>query len=275
MKRALLVSCALLAVLLASCVSAPRTVDRGIYNPKSAPESDMAVLNIHEYIDVLSLDGSSVNWSTPDKKLSPQVVRIPAGVHVFEVRYHTGSVSSVLPIKVIGQFEKGKEYVILGNVMGNRVSIDIVDKKAGESVLLDLGKQKGEDPGVLSTYIKYVLNPTMDEVGNSVRLENEDFVILYKPDMLYSMTDKKTGATVEGRRGFQMDFRMKAGKAYLLETDVSKMTKEQFLDSDYAETAQIVWVPVKCSKDSVTYRYERPESLKGREATFSVTEIRK
>jgi hypothetical protein len=34
-------------------------------------------------------------------------------------------------------------------------------------------------------------------------------------------------------------------------------------------------LPIECDGESVTYKYEKPESLIGKEVTFKITEIKK
>jgi hypothetical protein len=259
--------------LFASCISVPK--DRGIYNPNSVPEEQLSTLYIHDNIDVQKMDEQEVDWNAYSQK---QIVRIPSGVHAFTLRYNDGVRFTPFPMTVIGQFDSGKTYILKGVIDGQRVKSRIAryeNEQEGEDVTLDLNKLQGNDPSVISTYIKYILNPTMDEVGNSVKLENEEYVLLYLPDMVYTLTDKKTGETTQGRRGFSMDFRMTSAKIFLLETDINEMSKEQFLKSEYEDNAQIVLIPIQCSENEVTYRYERPSDLQGVEIVFNITEIKK
>ena len=134
---------------------------------------------------------------------------------------------------------------------------------------------RGGDSSVLSRYIQFVLNPKMKEVGNSVRLENERYILVYEPELAYSLTDKETGIISEGRAGFTANIFLTEGKVYLLEADLSVLSIGAFLASNYAEDAQVVLVPVECSAGEVTYVYERPLELRGDRVTFSITEIQK
>jgi hypothetical protein len=202
-----------------------------------------------------------------------QFAKIPSGIHSFSVKYNDGQRFSIFPMTVIGTFENGNTYLLKGTIVGQQVKFDILiynDNVEGESVALDLNKLRGNDPGMLSQYIKYVLNPTMEEVGNTVVLENEGYILSYKPDMIYTLTDKNTGETSMGRRGFSMDFAMGSGKTFLLETDIESMSKDQFLASNYQEDSQIILIPVACTENEVTYRYEKPVDLEGTEITFFV-----
>ncbi|MDR2796596.1 MAG: hypothetical protein LBB47_07800 [Spirochaetaceae bacterium] len=256
---------------LAACTSMP--IDRGIYNPQDVSEEDLSILYIHEYINVQQIDNTKVDWNRQIRK--PQIVKIPSGVHSFSVRYHDGR-RFTFSMTTIGQFEKGNTYLLKGVINGRKVDLHILlynNKVEGEEVTLDMNKLRGNDPNVISRYIKYVLNPTMDEVGNSVRLENEKYILTYKPDMVYSLTDKETEIISEGRRGFSTDFRMTNGKTFLLETDISNMSRQQFLSSKYDENAQIILIPIDCNEREVIYKYEKPTELQGSEIKFTITEI--
>jgi hypothetical protein len=262
---------------LLSCTSIPverMPIDRGAYNPTNVPEEDLSVLYIHGYIDVHQIDNAKVNWQVQGQE--PQTVKIPSGVHSFSVSYYDGRRVTFLPMTVIGQFAKGNTYLLKGVINVQKVDLHILlynDKVEGEEVTLDLNRLQGDDTDIISKYIKYVLNPTMDEVGNSIKLENEKYILMYKPDMVYSLTDKENGITSEGRRGFSTDFRMTSGKTFLLETDISNMSRQQFLSSKYDENAQIILIPIDCSEKEVTYKYEKPNELQGTEIKFDIMEI--
>jgi hypothetical protein len=262
--------------LLASCASKP--VHLGIYNPERIQEDDLVTLFVDRYIKVNAMDSIKVDWS--ENKYSQRIIKIPPGAHTFSANFDDGNRFTWLPTWVTGLFEKGNTYllkvVINKEKGGNRVSFHIVlynDNKEGDEVTLDLARLRGNDSSTLSHYIKYVLNPRMKDDGNSVKLENDQCILIYKPDLLYTLTNKETGLTTEGRAGFSMNFSMTTGKAFLLETDISEMSSEQFLASNYSENAQTILVPIACSETEVTYRYEKPLELQGRTVTFSITEI--
>jgi hypothetical protein len=261
---------------LLSCTSMPvdnTPIDRGVYNPTNVLEEDLSILYIHDYIDVQQIDSDKVNWNERQKT---QIVKIPSGVHSFSVSYHDGRRYTFLPMIVIGQFTKGNTYILKGVINGQKVDLHILlynDKVEGEEVALNMNKLQGNDASIISQYIKYILNPTMDEVGNSVKLENEKYILIYKPDMVYSLTDKETGVTSEGRRGFSTDLRMTSGKTFLLETDISSMSRQQFLSSKYDEIAQIILIPIDCNENEVVYKYEKPTEMQGSEIKFTITEM--
>jgi hypothetical protein len=259
--------------LCASCGSIPYNL--GTYNFTNVPEEELATLYIHQNLYVQKIDDVEVPFYMT---WGQQKARLPPGVHTFRVTYNDGSYGSIAPMTATGQFDAGKTYLLKGFVNGQWINLRVLrydDKKEGEDVTLDMNKLRGNDPGAVSSYIKYVLNPTMDKPGNSVKLENEDYVLMYLPDMVYTLTDKKTGTTTEGRSGFSMDFHMTSGKTFLLETDIAAMSREEFLESKYEDNAQTVLIPTSCSQDKVTYKYERPEDLQGVEITFDIREMKK
>jgi hypothetical protein len=154
------------------------------------------------------------------------------------------------------------------------VNIRIENSVTEENATLNMQLLRGSDIGVVSSYIKYVLNPTMKENNKSVRLENDTTIIIYKPDMTYTQQNKQTGFVVSGYKGFVTDFLFKEGTVYLYETDVSKITKDEFLNKiDCNNEAQTKFIPIKCSEKSVTYKYVKPESMKDKEVTFNISQF--
>jgi hypothetical protein len=260
--------------LVLSCASVQTPVDRGVIDVDQINDQDLAKLNINEYINIDTIDGKKVNWVNPNQSIRKQFVKMSSGVHAFSVRYNDGNLRSIFPQTVIGKFEKGGDYLIEGDVSNGFLKILIVDSITKNDVSLDLNKLKGDDSSTISSYIKYVLNPTMEENNKTIQLENDQIKLLYKPNMTYSLLDKRSNITTEGYRGFITDMTMKSGKVYLLETDVAKMTKDDFLNtSDYENKAQVILIPVKCSEKSVTYKYLKPEALKDTEIIFVIKEI--
>jgi hypothetical protein len=266
----------LAAGLFTSCLSIPS--DIGAFNPDNIPEENLATLYIGGAVYVEEMDNVKVDWRSLSVFADRRIIRIPPGVHSFSTLYLSVSQYSRGSIMVIGTFESGRKYFLKSIINRNRVKMAIVrydNHWAGEDVTLDVNKLWGNDSSDISTFIKYILNPTMDNVGNSVQQENDDYILLFGPDMEYTLTDKKTGVTTVGRHGFSMSFQMTNAKVFLLETDTQEMSREDFLESDYQNNAQTVLVPIKCTQDEVTYRYERPEALIGNELVFKITEIKK
>lgn len=128
---------------------------------------------------------------------------------------------------------------------------------------------------VTMAYIQTVLNPTMDEVGNSVVLENEEYRITMKPDLAFEWVDKASSTTSVGRRGFVTDVSFSKATSYLLFLDsLDQMSSEEFLEeSNYREESDIAVEPMRVANDTVTYRVVRPTQAAGDLYTFSVTVI--
>ena len=136
-------------------------------------------------------------------------------------------------------------------------------KAIQDTMLLDLESSLEPSDKSVFAYIQYVLNPTMEEVGNSIRLENDETIIIHKPNMQYIMVDKTTGVTTTGMRGFETNVKdFSQGTVYYLEGD--EMSIPDFLEkSDYKSKFQMVVVPVLCDGKTLTV------------VTFSITEIKK
>jgi hypothetical protein len=279
MKKAagILVFC--LAFMAMSCAS---LMDRGIFKGEGIAEGDLARLGIDNSLKIEAVDGEKVSWNNFNfwaNARKPQCVKLKPGSHVFKVKYDDGMMYTPVAQTVVAYLDTGKSYTMKGKLglseIGRlNISIHVFDE-GGKQVSLGAASLGGGDSSPISAYLKYVLNHTMKEVGNSVRLENERAVILFKPDMAYEMTDKETGAVSTGRSGFVMDIAMKEGTEYLLEADLEALSMDAFLKSDYEKAAETVWVPVKCTKTSVTYRYLKPESRAGSTETFSITVLEK
>ncbi|MBU0926644.1 MAG: hypothetical protein KKA67_02740 [Spirochaetes bacterium] len=279
MKK-ILVAAIAVATALSSCVSTPEApvaeralVDRGVYNPKSAAETDLCDLVIHKHLAVSEIDGQKVPWFLPPKELAPQAARIAAGAHVFKINYNDGE-RFTTPFTVIANLAKARKYLVDFEIVGGRVIVSFLDGETRENAVLDTAKMRGDAPGALSQFIKYVMNPTMDGVDKTVVMESDEYVLSFDPDMAFGLLDKKTGEKSVGRRGFVMDFSMKDGRVYLLIVDLDSMSRKDFLDkSGYTEISDYVLKPVAASEREVTFRFEKPESMKGKDYTFAIKVI--
>jgi hypothetical protein len=272
MKRLVFCLC-IVCFFITSCTTIK---DLGVYNPKGLPDVDFATLTIDEKLVVSKVDDKNVNWDYADFRSSrpPRTIKIAPGAHVFQVYYNWDNQISIFPQTVIVNFERNKEYSMKSVVNGNSLAVEIYEIQDGKEikVTLDPKSLQGGDTGVIPAYIKYILNPQMEDIGNTIKLENNELVLMFFPDMSYTLTDKKIGKETLGMAGFNMNITMTEGTVYLLETD-EKMDKEVFLETKYTENAQIVLVPIKCDATNVTYRYSKPEEVAGTEITFSITEI--
>ena len=136
---------------------------------------------------------------------------------------------------------------------------------------LDVSALRGEADTPLSRFIRYVLNPTMDDTGETVTMENRDLTLTFEPDMIYTLTDRRNGSVEHGRNGFKMDFAISEGEVYLLEVDPDTMTREEFLEeSDYLNVAETVLAVVDASANSVVFEYRKPQSLAGEQLALDL-----
>ena len=122
-------------------------------------------------------------------------------------------------------------------------------------------------------YAHFILDPVGDDKKKTVRLENDDYRLDFKPGLEYTFLDKKAGTETRGRDTFSIDLKGNEGsKVFLAEMDPSTMTKDAFLKDDvYVRLAGTVLVPVAVSATKVTYRVLKPEAAKDQSWIFSVT----
>lgn len=261
----------IICVGLLSCQTTHAPIDRGIINPDGISEAELVTLITNESIDIRKIDGKNTNFNNETHDQHSQTVKINPGVHTFDIYFNNGAVFTVFPKSVVANLEQGKTYYIKGEVIKKQLKISFIDTVDKNDVVLDMNQLQGNSQTTTSLYIKYILNPTMEKSNRSVQIENDKTIICFNPDMTFSMTDKEKKTETMGYSGFNMSFSMNDAKVYLLETDVSKMTKDDFLNkSNYVETAQTVLIPIKCTETSVTYKYVRPVSLVDQEISFSI-----
>jgi len=254
--------------LLAGCTTVP--VDLGVYNPADADVEDLVDVTIMGFIEVSAVDGEEVDWSQ-GRGFPDRVVKLAPGIHVLEVRYKSAQQIALASQEVIANLKAGDSYVVGASIQGGRVSYSIVSS-TGETAMLDVNALRGEsEESMMSRFLKYVMNPTMDEVGKTVRMANDSMVLSFYPDMVFEMTNKNTGETTVGRRGFIMDLAMTEGTLYLLETDTDAMSREEFLESsDYTQNADFTLIPIACTQDSVTLEYVTPAERAGEQLVLSI-----
>jgi hypothetical protein len=269
-KRRLPVICA--AVLLLMFASCDVPVDRGVFNPINAAPDQLVTVKIAPNLAVSKVDNYQVHWTRPDNNYS-QVVKISPGIHMFEISYNDGVTWTMQPIAAVAKFSPGNIYSISETINGASISIQIGYKKNGveESALFNMNSLS-ENDGPLAVYVKYVFNPTLASSDGKVLLSNDDKEILFEHDLVYRMTDKKTGAKTEGRYAIEMDFTM-GGRIYFLEADVNELSSEAFLNGAFRQEAQIIATPVTCDGNTVTFMYAKPENLAGEEDDYTITDL--
>jgi hypothetical protein len=133
-----------------------------------------------------------------------------------------------------------------------------------------------------ASYMRYIINP-IDTTGSSILLENDETVIIFKPDMIFESTDKKTGKKTEGRNivytGLINEYnrtKMDSVKIYLFESDINRVSLEQFLGAtaDLDGRADSILVPVSCTETAVRYLYLKPVQLRNKEISFEIRVIK-
>jgi len=265
----------LITSLLISCATDPKNrkpFDRGVYNPNDIPEEELSTLYIAECMTVNKINDEKVEWVRKADLTGNlyQTVKIPKGLNVLYVNFNSGRFYTNSTIPISAQFEGGKTYILSFNANQSKTSMSF-------HIYLydDKNKIKGEEVTILRNYqpayvnyFIYVLSPARNK---TVILENDDFLIEFKPDMVYTLTNKKTKRKTEGRAGFIMDPKTSMGTVYLYETNISVISREQFLSGPYQKEAQIVLLLLlNCSSNEVGFRYEKPSSQEGTEVKFSI-----
>lgn len=95
-------------------------------------------------------------------------------------------------------------------------------------------------------------------------MENTEYTLIFKPDIIFTLFNKKTNELFTGRKGFTVDLNSQVSKVYLLIADPNAMSKDDFLkNNNYIEKAQFVLVPVECTNNKVKFKVEKPTDLAG------------
>jgi hypothetical protein len=247
-------------------------IDRGVFNPTSVAPDQLVEVRIAPNLAISKVDNYQVYWTRPDNNYS-QVVKMSPGIHMFEIQYNDGNTWTMQPISAIAKFVTGSRYTINQSISGANIAIQISAKKGGveESALFNMNSLSNDD-GPLAAYVKSVFNPTLVNAEGKTLLTNDSEEILFEHDLVYHKTDKKTGKKTEGRYAIEMDFAM-GGRIYFFEIPLNTLSSEDFLASNFRQTAQIVASPVQCDGKTVTYQYSKPESIAGQEAVYSITDL--
>jgi hypothetical protein len=258
-----------LVLIFASC-DVP--ADRGMFNLTGAEENQLVTVKIDPNLTISRVNDRQVDWRKPDNNYS-QVVRMAPGIYMFEVNYDDGNTRTLQPVYAVAKLTNGNKYTISQSINGVSITIQISTKKNGveESAIFNMNSLS-EDDGPLAVYVINVLNPTLVNPDAKILLSNDNEDILFEHDLVYRKTDKNTDQKTEGRYAIEMDFSM-GGRIYFLETDLSTLSMEDFLNSDFRQQAQVIAVPVICDGKTVTYRYTKPESLDGKEEVYTITNL--
>jgi len=282
MKKLALVMAAALTVLFVSCASMGGTVeplDQGYYPAGEEVENSVEII-VGPNLTITAIDDGQdtklhmytetvPGWTAKIKKSREQLFRLSPGVHTVSVCFDNGQQYTIFANTMIIMLQEGNQYKITYDIInGSSVVYDCVNADTLESAKLDRAALAGNGQSVISAFIDAVLNPTMDEVGQTVIQENDDFILTTYKGLKFELTDKASGTTEKGMRTFVTDFTMTSGTVYLCVTDMTD--KDEFLNSDYANNSKYVLEVTACDRDTATYTYKKPEEKAGQTVKFDV-----
>jgi tetratricopeptide (TPR) repeat protein len=116
----------------------------------------------------------------------------------------------------------------------------------------------------ISRFILDVIYPTLEDNNQNVRLVNQELVLAFEPDQIFTLTNLTTGSTFRGRRGFEITTDLTSGTLYLLQVDPAKMSREDFNQNrGYLRSADTVLQIVENDGTQVTFEFLRPAGLIG------------
>ena len=278
MKKLALIMAAALTVLFVSCASMGGTVeplDQGFYPAGQEAESSVEII-VDSNLVITGIDDKANNfamgvegWSGKKSAKQQQLFRLSPGVHTVSVKFNDGNRYTMFSNVLILNLEKGNQYKITYTIGDGSVNYDCINVDTLESAKLDRAALAGNGESVMSAFIGAVLNPTMDDVGQTVIQENDDYILTTYPGLKFELTDKKTGKTEKGMRTFVTNFTMTTGTVYLYVTDMTD--KDEFLNSDYANNSQYIFTVTACDRKTVTYTYKKPDDKAGQTITFNVS----
>ena len=132
----------------------------------------------------------------------------------------------------------------------------------------DITIKSTEDQFILPFYSSHLMQPAQQ--GGTVRLENNKYVLVYRPNNIYSFTEKENGRTIEGSYRFYTALSEYSaehnGKVFLFD----EILPERQINRRKANT---VLIPIKATKTEVIYLYQKPIELFGTEIRFNITGI--
>ncbi|MDR0495882.1 MAG: hypothetical protein LBG95_09690 [Treponema sp.] len=264
----------IIGVLLAlSCASQP--VDLNAFNPENIPDNELVTVYVHGYCKVQNVDNIFVGRLPSEGRY--RIFKIPPGIHTFYTRFDNGNAATYLPVPVKAQFEKGNMYLLSNRVAFSTETVTYHislynNRERGKEVTLEL-----ENEFPVSAYFNTIVVPALQ--GNSVKLENSKYLLFYKPDNLYALTDKETGITTEGSYVFPIDARGErsqinlCGKVFLFDFEIPTLSHRTWgFDQRKAQT---IFNPIYVTETEIIYLCEKPLELRGTEITFSIAEIDK
>ena len=270
MRILLAAAATIVCIIISSCASMGgklEPLDQGLYPIGEEPESSVEI-TVGPNLIITGIDKGndfSLNlFPAPvegfkAKKLpkQEQIFRLKPGVHTVNVIYNSGNQYAMISNTLIANFQEGNQYRIDYEIVADSVKYTCVNSATNESALLDRAALAGNTESTMSAFIGAVLNPTMDDVGQTVIQGNDDYILTTYPGLKFELTDKATGTVEKGMRTFVTDFTLTSGTVYLCVTDMTD--KDEFLNSDYANNSKYVLTVTACDRKTVTYTYQKPE----------------
>jgi len=263
----------LLPFILISCATTQHEpLNRGIINPDNVPEEELATLYISELLGVYKINDEDVVWKRKRSGNQYQVVKIPQGVNVLHVQFEADQYYTTSSTPVAAQFEGGKTYILTGktNLANTLVNFHIHsydEKTVGDEVTLGKDRPKITYFIISMEFTKYFLTPAEKK---KIKLESYEFNLELKPGEVYKLTNRKTKVKTEGKFEIISDPKNGMNRLYLMETNNTALSKEQFLSSSYYDNAQMILLLLDCYKENVLFRIEKPSPLTWKEILFRI-----
>jgi len=272
-----------IVILIFSVTMSCATVDLGTYNPVKTPKEDLVTLQIDNCCHVVQIDNYKVDTETTS--VNKIFVKLNPGVHTFFAKFNDLHSYTTIPMPVTARFEKGNTYFLGYDVNNQKVTYHIFlynnNKKSKEVT----GKPMENLIEMDILYSVFVESPV--KRGESVKLENKNCALVYKPDGVYTQTDKESGMTVKGKYLFKNHdndpnaiFSSVSSaadnfliKVYLFDAN-AEIIKRRGVNGSKNEinysAAHTILVLIDSTENEVIYRYEKPDKLKGTEITFNL-----
>ena len=165
-----------------------------------------------------------------------------------------------------------KTYIINRNEQNDTVINNNRQEKPINSLSID--NQKENESSIISIFIEYVLNPTLEGTEKTIKLENDEKILLFEPNSIFTIIDKISGKIIKGYRTF-FSFQI-SGQIFLYETDTDQLSNHDSIKINSRKimaNAQITLILINCTKNEVIFEYQKPDEIKGKKILYSISEI--
>jgi len=264
----------LIAGIFISCATSQHEpLNRGVVNPDNIPEEELATLYITEFLGVYKINNENVEWEWEIKwsGIQYQVVKIPQGINVLQVRFRALNAYTDSLIPISANFEGGKTYILTykPNLANTMVSfyIHLYDEKIiGEEVTIGKERPRFDYYNISKKFYKYFITPAEKK---KVKLKSSEYNLELKPGKIFKLTNKKIKIETEGTFEVIRDPKTGIEKIYLLDNS------NNVLSSSNRDNAQIILLlldynEVGYFKKIVLFRFEKPSPLAGKEILFNI-----